>query len=236
MQPFSFSHLVNCTLILWIGGYWGGTSCFFASISAPGPEKADPLPEMGSVNSSILEARSQLSLQALSQSPWVTCQKGLLSFSASIRCSQSRADPPPAASLFHLFLCPARSPKGNCWVLTGSSALSFCHPTVWGNMYTVVVWKNVLRAPRPGERTQLFYFGSFSLFSSQKSLIPVSVLGILPWTRYSSAHPSPSRLRSFHPRGSAQGRRQVTRPREHWRVVVLTGLQTWHDTSYTFGI
>ena len=38
---------------------------------------------------------------------------------------------------------------------------------------TVVVWKSTLRAPGPGECTQLFYFWSFSLFSSQKSLIPV---------------------------------------------------------------
>lgn len=56
---------------------------------------------------------------------------------------------------------------------------------------TVVVWKSTLRAPRPGECTQLFYFWSFSLFSSQKSLIPVYVLGILPWTRYSSPIPPP---------------------------------------------
>lgn len=59
------------------------------------------------------------------------------------------------------------------------SVLSFHRHSVCD---TVVIWKSTLRAPRPGACTQLFYFWLRSLFSSRKSLIPVCVLGTLPWT------------------------------------------------------
>lgn len=191
---------------------------------------------MGSVNSSILEARSQLSLQALSRSPWVTCQKGLLSFSASLRCSQSRADPPPAASLFHLFLCPARSPRATVESWLGHRPCLSVTPqceeicTLWLSEKT-----------RSGLPDLVSALSCSILGRSLCFLLRKASFRSLSWA---SCHghvtlgppPTPSRLRPFRPRGSAQGRRQGTGPKEPRRAVVLTGLQTWQDTSYTFGI
>lgn len=178
------------------------------------------------MDSRVLKTHIQLFSRVLSLNCWVICWKDpLLSVPLVLRV---RAAPPPAGSIqaspFALML------RALVWLLgLDGSHLSwlFIIPQCREIYNTVVVRKSTLSAPRPGECTQLFYFWSLSLFSSRKSLIPVYVLGILPWTCCSSPTPSPQIAYSnIHPERSAQRRKYVAWWGED-PCVVLTGLQTW---------
>lgn len=123
------------------------------------------------------------------------------------------------------------------WVLTGAICPVFSSSQREDVCDTVVIWKSTLVAPRPGACTQLFYFWLRSLFSSRKSLIPVCVLGTLPWIHCTAPALATQIAYSNCTQRVLQREGKAWHDEERVSVVLCSPVcRLEHDTCYTSGI